>query len=150
MTAKEFYNTKTRSFQCPGCNGEIKLSEQELRTLAGMLMGSSISERKSRASAENGKKGGKFKADNPRIGGIIAPATASRYVKAEKAQYGEYVDAHELQEIWNQTYGLRQVEELLENPSFSQESRYRIVFRTDIEGRIDAYKVDYYRKRKLE
>lgn len=150
MTAKEFYNTKTRSFRCPGCNHEIKLSEQEIRTLAGMLMGSSISERKSRASADNGKMGGRFKSDDPRIGGIIAPATASRYVKAGKAAYGDYVDARKLQEIWEQAYGQRQAIELAENPSFDQGTRYRIVFRNDISGRIDAYSVDYYRQRKLE
>lgn len=148
MDVKKLFNPTTRSLYCPDCNHSIPLSESDIRTLAGILMGSCTSERKSQASAQNGKLGGRFKADNPKQGGIIAPATASRYVKKGRAEYGNYLRGDELQKVWNQIYDGGNSQELLDNPQYDTSSNYRMVIRKDIPGRIDFYCVDYYKRRK--
>ena len=148
MTAKDFFNKKTRTFQIPVKNVQVQLSPEELRTLAGILMGCSKSTRKALAAAENGKLGGRFKNDDPRVGGIIAPATASRYVAKGKAKYGEYVEGKNLPRVYTSIYGRKDLKDLTENPLFDPDTTYRMVVRKDIEGRVDFYDVQYYRKRK--
>ena len=147
-TAKDFFNKETRTFQIPGSKIQIELSPEELRTLAGILMGCSKSTRKALAAAENGKRGGRFKNEDPSVGGIIAPATASRYVSKERAEYGEYIEGNALPGVYTSIYGDETLKNLTENPLFDPHTKYRMVVRKDIAGRVDFYDVQYYRKRK--
>ena len=146
-TAKDFFNKETRTFQIPGNEYHIQLSPEELRTLAGILMGCSKSKRKALAAAENGKRGGRFKNEDPAVGGIIAPATASRYVAKGKAEYGEYVEGNALAGVYTSIYGDETLTDIIENPLFDPNSKYRMLVRKDIAGRIDFYDVQYYKKR---
>jgi len=143
------FNTEERTISCPYCHKPFQMDPLELRKLAGMLMGSSKTERKSRTSRENGIKGGRYKSEDPAIGGIIAPATASRLVSNEKAQYGDYISGKDLSSYWETRYGLEGKKNLELDPAWNPNDRYRIVFRQDIKDRVDFYNVDYYKKRKL-